>query len=175
MPLTDPLWLGGQAAGMIALALCVLAFASKKDDRLFLILIGANIAFTAQFLFFQSWVAAILTFLIIIRLMLVRRYKRSLPVMSGLLAASGLAAWLTWSGPLDSLALTATVLGTLGMFLLHGIAMRWVLALAALTWALNNFLLGSVGGTLAELLIVTTNLTTIWRMHRDKARAYAVH
>lgn len=175
MPYTDPLWLGGQSAGLAALGLCILAFSSKNDNRLFLILIGANVAFTTQFLFFQSWVAAALTGLIIVRLILVRRYRRNLPVMFSLLTASGLAAWLTWSGPLDTLALSATILGTLAMFLFQGIAMRGLLAITALIWTLNNFLLGSYGGTLAELLIFITNLITIWRMYRDRIRAYVPH
>lgn len=165
---TDPQWLAGQVSGLVALGLCILAFASKKDDRLFLILIGANIAFAAQFVFFESWVAAALTGLIVVRLMLVRRFKGSVPVMSAMLVATAIAAWLTWSGPLDTLPLLASVLGTLGMFLLHGIAMRWVLALAALTWTLNNFLIGSFGGTVAEAMITVTNLITIWRLHRDR-------
>ncbi len=165
---TDPQWLAGQLSGLIALALCILAFASKKDDRLFLILIGANIAFAAQFIFFESWVAAALTGLIVVRLMLVRRFKGSISVMSAMLGATAIAAWLTWSGPMDTLPLLASVLGTLGMFLLSGIAMRWVLALAALTWTLNNFLIGSFGGTIAEAMITVTNLITIWRLYRDR-------
>ncbi|MCA1772036.1 MAG: YgjV family protein, partial [Halomonas sp.] len=70
----------------------------------------------------------------------------------------------------DILPLTAMVLGTVGMFLLRGISMRVFLGLAALAWMLNNLLLGTIGGTLAEALIVVTNIITIIRLLRAKRK-----
>jgi len=68
-------WLAGQAFGLIALALCVAGFASKRDDRLFFLLLFANVAFALQFVMFRSWVAAAIAALIVLRIHLVRRYK----------------------------------------------------------------------------------------------------
>lgn len=169
----DPQWLAGQALGLVALALCVVAFASKRDDRLLLILIAANVAFALHFVCFERWVAAGLAGLIVVRILLVRRYKGSWAVMIAMLAASVMIAALTWQGPQDWLAMTASVLGTVGMFMLHGIAMRAVLAGAAGAWTLNNLVIGSIGGSLAEGLIMLTNLVTIVRLLRDRRRANA--
>lgn len=169
----DPQWLAGQLLGLVALALCLVAFSSKRDDRLLVILIAANVAFALHFVCFERWVAAGLTALIVLRIVLVRRYKGRWPVMLAMLAASLVTAVLTWQGPQDWLALTAAVLGTVGMFMLHGISMRWVLAAAAGAWTLNNLVIGSIGGTLAEALIMVTNLVTIARLMRDRARADA--
>ncbi|OHV12817.1 YgjV family protein [Kushneria phosphatilytica] len=160
--------LAGQIVSLIALAICLVAFASKRDDRLLKLLISANIAFTLQYLLFASWVAAAITTLVILRIVLARRHPGSYPLMAGVLAATLAVSLLFWEGWLDLLPLTAGVLGTIGMFMLRGIPMRLMLAGAALAWALTNLIIGAVGGTLAETLIFITNVITIARMARDR-------
>ena len=162
--------IAGQVVSFIALGLCIAAFVNKRDDRLLRLLIFANIAFALHFVLFESWVAAGITALIVLRIILVRRYRGSWLLMGLMLAASLATAMLTWQRPLDILPLIAAVLGTVGMFMLQGIPMRLFLAGAALAWTLNNLLIGSIGGTLAEALILMTNLITIGRMAR--ARRY---
>lgn len=162
--------LAGQFFGLVALVICLLAFSSKNDDRLLVLLISANVAFVLQFVFFSSWTAAALTVLVIVRIVLARRYAGSQWVMWVVLVANLMAAALTWRGWLDLLPLTAATLGTVAMFLLRGIPMRVVLGLAALSWMLNNLAIGSIGGTLAEGLIFVTNLITIARMARARKR-----
>ncbi|WP_111495492.1 YgjV family protein [Marinobacter bohaiensis] len=162
--------LAGQVFGLISLILCALAFASKQDDRLLKLLLAANVAFALQFLFFESWTAAALTVLVIVRIGLARRYPGNRGVMALVLAASGMAAALTWQGWADLPALVAMVLGTMGMFLLRGIPMRVCLGLAAVAWMLSHLLVGSVGGTLAEGLVLFTNAITIYRLMRDRRR-----
>ncbi|MFW5823724.1 MAG: YgjV family protein [Marinobacter sp.] len=162
--------LAGQFFGLLALAICLAAFASRKDDRLLVLLISANVAFALQFAFFSSWTAAALTVLVIVRIALARRYVGSQRAMWLMLAANLLAAAFTWRDWVDVLPLTAATLGTVAMFLLRGIPMRILLGLAALAWMLNNLLIGSVGGTLAEGMIFVTNVITIVRMARAKKR-----
>lgn len=160
-------WLLGQAVGLAALALCVAAFASRRDDRLLVLALFANVAFAAQFALFESWVAAGIAALIVLRIALVRRFPGNAAIMSAMLIATLAIAALTWTGPHDLPALAAGLLGTYGMFMLGGIVMRAVLAAAAFCWILSNVLAGSVGGTLAETLILVTNLSTMWRIRRD--------
>lgn len=162
--------MAGQFFGLAALVLCVLAFASKQDDRLLVLLISANLAFALQFMFFESWTASALTLLVIARIALARRYPGSKAVMAGVLAVSGVAAVLTWQSWADLPAIAAMVLGTVGMFLLRGIPLRIVLGFAALAWMLSHVLVGSVGGTLAEAAVLVTNVITIYRIHRAKHR-----
>lgn len=167
-------WLLGQSVSLVALALCLVAFASKRDDRLFVLLIFANVAFAAQFALFESWVAAGISALIVLRIALVRRFPRNLRLMTAMLLATLAVAALTWSGPQDIPALTAGLLGTWGMFMLSGIPMRLTLAVAALCWVVSNLLAGSIGGTLAESLIFVTNMITVLRLRRD-ARLRYIH
>lgn len=160
-------WLAGQGVSLVALALCVIAFASKRDDKLFVLLLFANVAFATQFALLESWVAAGISALIVVRIALVRRFPRHRALMVGMLLATLAVAALTWSGPRDLPALAAGLLGTWGMFMLRGIAMRVTLAVAAFCWVLSNLLAGSIGGTLAESLIFITNVVTILRLRRD--------
>lgn len=160
----------GQIVSLIALGFCIAGFASKQDDRLMVLLISANVAFAAQFALFGSWTAAVLSLLVIGRIMLARRYLGSWPVMLGVLAANAVAAFMTWKSAVDIFAITAAVLGTVGMFMLRGIPLRLMLGGAAISWMLNNIMIGSVGGTLAEGMVVITNFITIYRLVRMKRR-----
>ncbi|WP_447927904.1 YgjV family protein [Vreelandella sp. EE27] len=162
--------LAGQFFGLVALVLCVLAFANKDDDKLMVLLISANVAFMLQFGFLGSWTAAALTAMVILRIALARRYPGSLAVMAGVLVASAVAAALTWQSYVDMFAVVAMLLGTLGMFLLRGVMLRVFLGLAAFSWMMNNLLIGSIGGTLAEALVVITNFITIARLIKAKRR-----
>lgn len=166
-------FMAAQAFSLLALALCIAAFMSKRDDRLLLLLVTANIAFCLHFMLLDSWTAAAITALIVVRSACARRFKGSWRATLLFLAASGIAAAATWQTALDLLPLTAAIFGTVGMFLLTGISMRVALAGAALAWTLNNAILGSIGGTIAEGLILTTNLVTIARLMRERALADA--
>ncbi|WP_163559262.1 YgjV family protein [Halomonas sp. NO4] len=160
-------WLLGQGVSLTALALCLVAFASKRDDRLFVLLLFANVAFAAQFALFQSWVAAGISALIVLRIALARRFHANQRLMYLMLVATLAITVLMWNGLRDLPALAAGLLGTYGMFMLRGIAMRLVLAAAAFCWIVSNVLAGSIGGTLAESLIFVTNVITIVRLKRD--------
>lgn len=160
----------GQFCGLIALSFCIAGFANKNDDRLMVLLISANVAFALMFAFFASWTAAALSVLVILRIALARKFRGSWPIMTTMLAINLLVAAVTWRELTDIFPLTAAVLGTVGMFMLRGIPLRIVLGLAALAWMLNNIVIGSVGGTLAEGMVLATNLITIVRLYRLQAK-----
>jgi hypothetical protein len=81
-----------------------------------------------------------------------------------------LGVWL-YSGWVSMLPLAASCIGTLALFLLRGIAMRVVMLGGTLLWIVNNVLVGSVGGTMLEVVVATTNAFTIWRMWRAQRLA----
>lgn len=84
----------------------------------------------------------------------------------------GLGWWL-FAGWLSLLPLAASCLGSLALFLLQGIAMRLVMLAGTLCWVANNLLVGSIGGTLLELVVAGVNLATIWRLWRGPGAAGA--
>ncbi|GAB2720594.1 YgjV family protein [Halomonas garicola] len=160
----------GQFFGLVALILSVLAFSSRQDDRLMVLMLSANVAFALQFAMFQSWTAAALSLLVLARIELARRYPRSKAAMAAVLTASIVAAVLTWQSLADLPAVAAMVLGTVSMFLLRGIPMRVFLGLGAVAWTLSHLIVGSVGGALAEMMIIVTNAVTVYRLYRVRRR-----
>ena len=97
---------------------------------------------------------------------LARRFQGNWWLMLGMLAVSGLAAWATWQSITDIFPVMAMAFGTVGMFMLRGIPLRVVLGLAAFSWMLNNIVIGSIGGILAEGMVLVTNGITIVRLYR---------
>ena len=169
----SPRWLLGQAVSLLALGLCLAGFANKDDNKLLLILIAANVAFATQFVLLGSWVAGGITCIVILRIVLARIYHRNLYIMCALLAATAATAVIGWQDWKDAPALIAGILGTVGMFAFRGSIMRWWLFVAAFCWVLSNLAIGSIGGVLAETLVMTTNIITIWRIEMDKRRLAA--
>ncbi|RCK48367.1 membrane protein [Thalassospira profundimaris] len=162
-----PRWLLGQIASFIALGLFIAGFASKDDRKLLLILMAANTAVVAQFALLGSWVASAMTGIVILRILLARHYHGNYPVMISLLLLTIIAACFTWQGWSDAPALIAGLLGTIAMFLFHGIVLRWWLFTAAFFWVLSNLVAGAIGGIIAEALVMIMNLVTIWRLRKD--------
>lgn len=160
-----------EIAGLVALALCIAAFASKKDDRLLVILILGNVAFAAQFFLSGGLVAGAVSSLVVVRILLARRYKGNARVMSVFLLATGLVVAWTWQGPSDLAPIMAGAVGTYAMFMLQGIPMRALLAIAALFWMIANYVSGSMGAFVAEGLVFMTNLITMVRLWRDTPKS----
>lgn len=158
----------GELVGLVALLLCVAAFASKDDDRLLAILVSANVAFAVQFAAFGAWVASAISAVIILRIILARRMQGSWTACVAILVLTGTVAALTWSGPIDIFPLAAGLAGTYAMFMLRGIPMRLGLAVAATCWAITNYLTGSMGALAAEVIVLATNVITIARLARRK-------
>jgi len=166
-------WIAAQLGGLVALGFIMIAFASRQDDRLLVHLIFANIAFAAHFALFGQWTAAGISLLVIARILLARRFKGRWSMMLPVLAVNVIVALVTASEPADLWPLAAGVFGTFGMFMLRGIPMRLCLAAAAVAWLTNNLLIGSIGGIVAELLALGTNLVTMWRIYRAHQRVQA--
>ena len=158
----------GQLAGVVALVLCVIAFASKDDDRLLAILISGNVAFAVQFALFGAWVAAAISLTVIVRIILARRLRGHWPTMLTMLAITFGVAALGWQGPMDAFPLAAGVFGTVSMFMLRGIPMRIGLVGASICWIVTNAALGAIGALVAEVLMLGAGLVTIARLWRGE-------
>lgn len=162
--------IAGQIAGFVALALCLVAFASRNDERLLAVLVFGNLAFVLQYALLEAWVAAAISVLVWVRTVLARRLQGSRPAMVVMLAAAFLVAALTWQGPMDVFPLAAGIFGTVSMFLLRGIPLRIGLAATALCWVITDIAIAAIGALLADLLVFVTNLLTIARMAREGRR-----
>jgi Bacterial inner membrane protein len=152
-----------QCVGYAAFLLGVSAFLQKSDRRLkFLngsqcVFYGAHFAMLANYPASASLVvSASRSFLSIkTRSLGLACVMLSANIAVGFLLSHSRAAWLPVIGGCAA---------TLALFLLRGIPMRLLLLLSTLCWLSNNILSGSIGGTMLELTIATTNLWTMTRL-----------
>ncbi|GAM56768.1 membrane protein [Vibrio ishigakensis] len=158
-----------QALGFLSYALGLAAFYQKDDRRLKILMLVFNFNHLIHFLLLGSVVSAMSAFLSAIRTA-TAIYISSIWVAIGFIAISlGTGLWLAdewW----QLFAVAGTVIGTYSVFMLKGIAMRIGFLIGALCWLTNNILVGSIGGTLLELTLLTVNSTTIFRLIRDEKR-----
>jgi hypothetical protein len=90
--------------------------------------------------------------------------------MAALFVALSLAmgAWLATSW-LSMLPIIASCIGTIALFTLSGVRMRLLMLVGTALWLINNIASGSIGGTMLEVVILSTNSWTILRMSREQA------
>lgn len=159
-----------QLTGYLAFVLGVLSFL-QKDDRKLKATVGLQaLTYALHFTLLGVYAAAVASLVTVTRAFVSLR-TRSPYVAVGLLCVTFVLGLFFAKTPLGWLPIVASSCGTVAFFFFEGIAMRGVLLLSTLCWLTNNFLAGSIGGTLLELFIGAANGSTCYRLLRDRARA----
>jgi hypothetical protein len=167
-----------QCIGYIAFVLGVGSFLQTDDRRFRWLMAGECLAYVAHFALLGNPTAVASSMISATRSLL------SLHTRSGWVAALVIAANLAFGLAMakhvsDWLPLGASCLGTLALFLLHGMPMRLLMLCGTGMWIANNVIAGSVGGTVLEVVVVAVNASTIfrlysrWRIERSRAPNYA--
>ena len=152
-----------QCVGYVAFVLGVGSFLQTDDRRFKLYMAGECVAYMAHFALLGNPTALASSAVSTVRTLLALRTKSYWVAAAVVLAniAFGLTIATRWT---DWLPLVASCLGTLALFLLHGIRMRLVMLCGTGLWIANNLIAGSVGGTALEIVVAVTNITTMVRM-----------
>ncbi len=156
-----------QCVGYVAFVLGVGSFLQTDDRRFKLYMAGECVAYMAHFALLGNPTALASSAVSTVRTLLALRTKSYWVAAAVVLAniAFGLTIATKWS---DWLPLIASCLGTLALFLLHGIRMRLVMLCGTGLWIANNLIAGSIGGTALEIVVAITNTTTILRMAQHR-------
>ncbi len=160
-------WSLAQIAGYFAFVLGVVCFLQSNDRRFKQTMLAQALSYAIHFALLGAITSMASALIALLRTWL-SMYFNSLRLALVIVAINlALGPWLVqvWT---DWLPLVATCVGTLALFLFQGIAMRLVLLIAATLWLINTILIGSIGGTALEILIISANLTTIWRLWRAR-------
>lgn len=156
-----------QLLGFVSLGLGISTFYQKNDRRLKIVMLVFNLNHLLHYFLLGSMVSACTAGLSAARtatsIYTSSRYAAAIFIALGVAAGIYLADnwWDLWP-------IFGTVIGTYAMFRLQGIAMRVAFLLGATCWLTNNILVGSIGGTLLELTVMSMNAITIVRLLRDK-------
>jgi len=164
-------WLDtAQLFGYCAFVLGVASFLQKSDVRFKVFMAAECVAYVVHFGLLGNPTAAASSLVSVTR-SVVSIYSRSLWIALGFVAinlALGYrlaTVWWNW------LPLIASCIGTLALFLLHGVRMRLLMLVGTALWIANNVMSGSIGGTALELVIAVTNSYTIFKLWRHTPRA----
>lgn len=161
-----PLVVPAQLLGYVAFVFGVACFLQTDDRRFKLFMTVECLAYVLHFgLLGQP--TAVASSLVSLGRSAASMRSRS-PWLALLFVGLNLAlGWWLFAGWLSLLPLAASCLGTLALFLLQGLRMRLVMLAGTLCWVANNVIVGSIGGTLLELVVVGVNALTIWRLWRQ--------
>ena len=159
-----------QLFGYAAFVLGVMSFLQKDDRRFKLYMSAECLAYVVHFALLGNPTAVASSVISVARSVL-SLYTKA-PWVAFALVALNLAlgwhlveVWWNW------LPLLASCIGTLALFLLSGIRMRLTMLVGTGCWLANNILSGSIGGTALELVILATNLRTIYALWRQETVA----
>lgn len=152
-----------QALGFVSYALGVAAFYQKDDKKLKIIMFIFSMSHLVHYLLLGSLVSALSALLSALRTG-AAIYVSSTRVAI-LFIVVGLAMGIYFADSIwDMWSILGMCIGTYAVFVLKGIQMRIAFLIGASCWLINNIIVGSIGGTLLELTLITVNALTIWRL-----------
>jgi hypothetical protein len=161
-----------QCVGYVAFVLGVTSFMQRDDRRLKQFMAAQCLAYIVHFALLGIPTAVASSTMSLLRSVLALHTRAlwialaivAANIVLGLYLATSAAAWLP---------LAASCIGTLALFLLHGVPMRLVMLCGTFLWIGNNLIAGSIGGTALETVIAIVNIRTIWLMAREEKRLRA--
>lgn len=156
-----------QCVGYSAMILGIAAFLQQRDNRLKFLNSLQSFTYALHFFLLGNPTALYSAFVAGIRTGL------SLKTRSAWAAAAMMVLLLILCVPhvhhaADLLPIVGSAIATIALFFWRGIPMRLGLFTSTICWLTNNYLSGSIGGTLLECFILTSNAITMLRMRQQR-------
>ncbi|CAM4372844.1 YgjV family protein [Vibrio agarivorans] len=161
-----------QILGFVSLALGVATFCQKDDRKLKILMMVFHINHLIHYFLLGSLVSVASSALSVLRTA-TAIYVSSLVVAFGFIALSAVGGFYLIESYHDIWPLLGTAIGTYSVFCLNGIKMRIGFLVGACCWLINNIIVGSIGGTLLEMMLISVNLSTTFRLIIDQKKAQA--
>ena len=156
-----------QGFGFLSFILAMLCFMQKDDRRLKLMMIVMNLNHALHFYLLNAVTSSLCCLFSAGRTAVSMKTKATW-VASIFIILTALIGYLTAQQWTDYIAVLGACLGSYALFCLTGITMRWVLLSGSCLWLINNIIVGSIGGVLLEATVIVINLTTIYRLHKQR-------
>ncbi|WP_375749944.1 YgjV family protein [Vibrio sp. HN007] len=163
------LFLIAQALGFVSFGLGISTFYQKDDRKLKILMLVFNLNHLLHYLLLGSMMSTLAAALSAVRtgtsIYVSSKRVAILFIVLGLIL--GLYAAEQWW---TLFPIAGTAIGTYAMFATQGIRMRLYFLLGACCWLTNNIIVGSYGGVLLELTVITMNMITIFRLSKSRAK-----
>lgn len=159
----------GQLFGLISFFLGIASFCQTDDRRLKLLMVALNICNTIHYTLLGA-VTSMLSSIF-------SSFRTALSVKTNSWIATIFFISITFASglyfstrPLDMAPVMGMCIGTFALFRLEGMAMRVAFLAGSSCWLINNIAIGSIGGTLLELMMISVNLSTMLRIFRARQK-----
>lgn len=159
----------GQLLGLVSYGLGVYCFFQKDDRKLKVFMFVLQFNNCLHFALIGAPTAVLSSFLSVVRTGLSLKTSSRLVAWLFIAVSVALGWWLV-EKPLDWLPVIGACIGTYALFCLTGIQMRLAFLVGACFWLANNIAVGSIGGTLLEVTLISVNSSTIIRLWLAKRR-----
>jgi hypothetical protein len=156
-----------QTFGFVSLTLGLSTFYQKDDRKLKWVMLLLNISHLIHFLLLGSLTSVLGALLSALRTG-AAIYTKSIWVACLFIIATLVIGANFAENWYQMLPLAGTIVGTFSIFLLKGIALRIGFLIGAGCWLGNNLIIGSIGGSLLEMAVITMNIITIYRLYRNQ-------
>ncbi|WGW01391.1 YgjV family protein [Vibrio sp. YMD68] len=154
-----------QVVGYISFILGISTFYQKDDRKLKIVMVVFNLNHMLHYLLLGSIVSALRSATAIyVSSKVVAGIFIFISLVSGVWLSNSI--WEFWP-------ILGTIIGTYSVFILKGIQMRIGFLIGATCWLVNNMLVGSIGGTLLEVTLISVNVMTIFRLLKDQQQTLA--
>ena len=156
-----------QAVGLVASSIIIFACTNKSDNRFkFFIMLGSAV-FACHYFLLGAYAGAAVNVVNSLRTGLSIKFNKSNAVMTFFIVlylSIGVFTIEQWH---DALPIFSGVVTTFAMYKLSGILLRSCMLASSLSWLTYDFIFRSIGGVITEMFVQTTNLITMYRIHRD--------
>ena len=163
-----------QCIGFLGLGLSIAAYQFKKHRNIVLCKMSSELVFAIQYIFLGAWTAAILDGVSVVRnslyTYLVKRNRSTTPVIIAFglfVIGTGVA---TFDGWLSLLPIGAKLLTTISYGMKNERLLRFITIPSCIMWSIYNLFVGSLGGTLGDLLALFSILIAVYKFDIRKAK-----
>jgi len=156
-----------QGFGYLSFFLGISVFYQKDDRKLKILMLIFNLNHLLHFLLLGSIVSALGALLSALRTATAIYVSSKIVAAVFIFIALISGIWLSdsiW----DLWPILGTIIGTYSVFVLKGEKMRIAFLAGSICWLINNILVGSIGGTLLEITIISMNIFTVLRLRQIK-------
>jgi hypothetical protein len=158
---------------LIGIAICTdtISFQFKERKKIVACLLVSCTLISAHFMLLGHWTAACLGIIAAIRFT-TSIFSTSKKLMGVFIFATIMASIFTYEGLLSILGCAGGIFGTVASFCKEDKLLRQLMLVGTSLWIVHNFLAGSPGAVLMEVIFISSNIVGYFRFYiRPKSQA----
>lgn len=151
---------------LIGVAICTdtISFQFKERKKIVACLLISCILISTHFMLLGHWTAAFLALIAALRFA-TNIFTTSKKLMVLFLVANIIISIITYEGLLSILSCAGSLFGTVASFCKEDKLLRQLMLVGTMLWIVHNFLAGSPGAVLMEVIFISSNLVGYFRFY----------